>query len=280
MTKKKRVLTRCLGYPLAIYVGILLVFFFFEKSLVYKPTPSRDTYDMSVLPGVFCQELWLDSKDGTRVHAYFFSPDKELATNKPVVLYCHGNAGNISHRLIRLNAFAQAGIPILIMDYRGFGLTKGSPHEQGTYDDAAAGYQWLQTQGWESNQIIAHGTSLGGGIASWIQEQYQCGALVLESTFTSIPGVSKSLFPYLPTFIIRTQYPTLARVKKSTAPLLVIHGDEDEIIPFHMGKELYSSSISVQKSFYHVKGAGHDDIMDLTGSEYFSEYKKLLEILK
>ena len=135
----------------------------------------------------------------------------------------------------------------------------------------------MQSQGWNASQIIAHGTSLGGGIASWVQDQFQCGALVLESTFTSIPGVSKNLFPYLPTFIIRTQYPTLDRVKKSTAPLLVIHGDEDEIIPFHMGEELYSASISDQKLFFHVKGAGHDDIMDLTGLEYFSQYKKLLE---
>ena len=280
MTKKKRVLARCFAYPLVIYVGILLVFFFFEKSLVYKPMPSSDPYDMTTVPGVFSQELWLESKDGTRIHAYFFSPDKEASIDKAVVLYCHGNAGNISHRLIRLNAFAQEGIPILIMDYRGFGFTEGSPHEQGTYEDAAAGYEWLQKQGWKSNRIIAHGTSLGGGIASWIQDEYQCGALVLESTFTSIPGVSKSLFPYLPTFIIRTQYPTLERVKKSNVPLLVIHGDEDEIIPFHMGEELFSSSVSAQKSFFHVVGAGHDDVMDLTGADYFVQYKKLLGQLK
>ena len=280
MSIKKRILLRCISYPVAIYIGIVLVFFFFEKSLVYKPSVASDPYEMTTIAGVHARELWLDSDDGTRVHAYFFSPSKDLNTQTPVVLYCHGNAGNISHRLIKLNHFAQEGIPILIMDYRGFGFTEGSPHEQGTYKDAAAGMQWLLDQGWKSQHVIAHGTSLGGGIASWIHDEHKSGALVLESTFTSIPGVSKMLYPYLPSFIIKTQYPTLERVKKNTAPLLVIHGDRDNIIPFSMGEELYESSISKQKTFFHVPNADHDNLMDLAGREYFKQYHQLIASLK
>ena len=180
----------------------------------------------------------------------------------------HGNAGNISHRLDSISIFHQLGLSVLIIDYRGYGKSTGSPSEEGTYIDAETAWQHLtQEKNINSNEIIIFGRSLGGAVANWLADKYTPAALIIESSFTSIPDIGKHYYPYLPiNLLARIKYPSIDRMNNIMSPVLVIHSENDEIVPYKFGKELFEKA-NQPKVFLDING-GHNDGFLISGDKY------------
>jgi len=210
------------------------------------------------------EEIFLGTPDNISIHAWYIS----RKGSKRTLLFLHGNAGNISHRLESLKIFYDLGLSVLIIDYRGYGLSGGKPHETGTYSDAETAWNYLiNEQDLSPREIIIFGRSLGGGIASWLALEKSPAALILESTFTSMPDMGALRYPYLPVkWLSNIRYPSLERVDKIRSPILVIHSPDDELIPYHHGQQLYERGKS-SKSFLNIEG-GHNDGFLRSGDTY------------
>jgi hypothetical protein len=188
------------------------------------------------------------------------------ATNSPraqfVVLLCHGNAGNISHRLDTCAALLATGVNVFVFDYRGYGRSQGRPSEEGTYRDAQAAYQWLRQEGFPGTNIIAFGESLGGGVAAELAARETVGGLVLQSTFTSVTDMGAELFPWLPVRWLGTiHYDTRSKLPHLKVPVLVMHSPADGLVRFHHGQTNFAAA-NEPKLFWELKGDHNDPLAD------------------
>ncbi|ACF14277.1 conserved hypothetical protein [Chloroherpeton thalassium ATCC 35110] len=224
--------------PGLLYVMVLIYMYAFQRRLVYLPEKRLNAFPDKL--GLPYESLCLTTADKLKIHGWFIPAERERA----VVLFFHGNAGNMSDRLESIALFHQLALSVLIIDYRGFGESQGRPSEAGTYLDADAAWRFLtETKKYSPNQIIVLGRSLGGGIASWLATTYKPRALILEATFTSIPDVGKAVYPFLPIqMLARIHYNSLQRMKSLSIPLLVVHSREDEVIPFEHGQQLFAAA--------------------------------------
>ncbi|NNM04982.1 MAG: alpha/beta hydrolase, partial [Gemmatimonadetes bacterium] len=155
--------------------------------------------------------------------------------------------------------------------YRGYGGSGGKPSEEGFQLDAQAGWRFLMEQVGNHNRIVLFGRSMGGGVAARLAATHRPGALVLESAFTSLAEIGKSVYPFLPRFLLlrlETAFATRQWVQDTDAPLLVIHGTEDQLVPLAMGREIFEAG-GGPKEWYGVRGAGHNDVFWVGGGEYF-----------
>ena len=235
------------------YAAIVALMFLFQSSLVYFPDMARE---ISVTPqayGLAFDSIDIATEDGETLHGWWV-PGGDAGT----VLLFHGNAGNISHRLDYLRMFNRLGYAVLIIDYRGFGRSTGSPSEQGTYRDANAAWNWLTaTRGVKAQDIVIAGESLGGAVASWLAAEQTPRAVLLMSTFTSVPDLAAQLYPLLPVRLIaRFSYDSRANLGRIKAPVLIAHSREDEIVPFSHGEALYAAA-GEPKQFLELTG-GHN----------------------
>jgi hypothetical protein len=192
-------------------------------------------------------------------------------------LFLHGNAGNISHRLEMLKIVHQLGLNCFMLDYRGYGQSQGSPSEQGLYTDAEAAWNWLvQEKGLSSRDIICWGRSLGGAVAAYVARDKNPGALIIESSFTSLPELGQKLYPFLPVKMIsRMSFSTTQYIKYMSCPVLVVHSPEDEIVPFAFGEELYRSA-KEPREFLQIQG-GHNEGFLVSGEAYFRGVRDFLQ---
>src|SRR6266516_1794120 len=182
-----------------VFLGLVVVYLmlrWFEHRQVYQPYRQLETSGSEL--GRPFEDVHFQTSDGVGLNGWFFPADTDSARNHLVYLLCHGNAGNISHRLEHCAALLETGAGVFIFDYRGYGRSEGRPEEQGTYLDAQAAYQWLRQKGYAATGIVALGESLGGGIASELVLRERVGGLILQSTYTSITEVGAELFPWLP----------------------------------------------------------------------------------
>ncbi|MFH0977212.1 MAG: alpha/beta hydrolase [Spirochaetota bacterium] len=178
------------------------------------------------------------------------------SVRKPVILYCHGNGGNVSHLLDIIKMYNKLGYNILVFDYRGYGMNKGSPSEQGTYLDAEAAWNYVvNTRKIPPKNIIIHGRSLGGSIAAWLAMKREPRMLIVESSFTSMKDAAKHNCSCTPALIILTyKYNTAEYLKKVKCPVLIIHSRDDELIPFHQGVRLFELA-NEPKEFCEISGS-------------------------
>lgn len=219
------------------------------------------------------EDAWITTSDGIKLHGWFAAPpDAKLAT-----LFLHGNAGNVTHRVLAILAIREAGSAVLVLDYRGFGKSEGSPSESGVTLDAEAALAWLQQRGFPPERIVLHGESLGTAVAVDLATRTRCAGLVLEAPFTSASAVAGAVIPVLGRTLI-SGFDSLSRIRRVHAPLLVIHGTRDEIIPFEMGQQLFAAA-NEPKHFYAVEGAGHNDITDTAGPAYATRLKEFYRSL-
>jgi uncharacterized protein len=237
------------------YAAIVALVFWFQPKLVYFPM--KGSY--AVTPqsrGLPFEPVRLKTEDGEQLAAWWVAA---AAPAQGSVLLFHGNAGNISHRIEYAKMFYALGYNTLLVDYRGYGESSGEPSEQGTYRDAAASWQWLtQTRGVAASDIVIFGESLGGGVASWLAARHPARALILASTFTSIPDLGAEVYPWLPVrWISRIHYDSRAHVEKIRMPLLVAHSPADELIPYTHGKRLHAAAHE-PKAFLELAG-GHNE---------------------
>lgn len=262
---------------LAFACGGAVVFLrWFEQRNVYQPTATLWAGPDAL--GRPHEEVWLRAADGERLHALFFP----AATNAPrrhlAVLHCHGNGGNISHRLEWFDALLETGVNVLGFDYRGYGRSGGRPSEAGTYLDAQAAYAWLRQRGFAGTSIIAHGESLGGAVAAELAVREPLAGLVLQSTFTSVPDIGAELFPWLPVRrLSRIRYDTLAKLPGLHLPLLVVHSRSDTLIPFHHGERLFAAA-NEPKLFREVAG-DHNDTLEADRRRLLDTFEAFLEMV-
>jgi hypothetical protein len=247
---KELLLLASLG--LLLYLAVALYLYLNQTNLIHLPhLPSRDVEATPTRIGLAYQQVSLISEDGVTLDGWFVPHDNPRAT----LLFFHGNAGNISHRLDSLSIFNSLGLSVLIFDYRGYGRSGGKPSEKGLYRDARAAWHYLtEERAIPGDSIILFGRSLGGAIATYLGAEHVVMGLVLESTFTSAPDMAAELYPWLPVRrLTRYQYNTLERMTSIRSPVMVIHSRNDEIIPFRHGRQLYNSAPE-PKRFLELNG--------------------------
>jgi fermentation-respiration switch protein FrsA (DUF1100 family) len=205
----------------------------------------------------------LEAADGVRLHAWFVRAPSRRRT----VLLLHGNAGNISHRLDKLAILTDAGADVLLLDYRGYGASEGTPDEPGTYRDADAAYEWLLERGVPAGDVVLYGESLGGAIAVDLAARRPVGGVILESAPSSIIGVARHHYGWLPVgLFLSARYDALERIPRLRAPILILHSGEDEIVPFAMAEELYEAAPE-PKRLLRLRG-GHNDAFLVSAELY------------
>lgn len=198
--------------------------------------PGRELAATPARVGLEFQDVELRTSDGETLHGWWLPHERSRAT----LLFFHGNAGNVSHRLESLEIFHALGVDTLIIDYRGYGRSSGRPTEAGLYRDARAAWDWLtETQGIAGDDIILFGRSLGGAVASELATRVDAAGLILESVFTSVPDIGAELYWWLPVrWLSRLQFDTAEYLRQTELPVLVVHSRDDEIIPFAHGRRL------------------------------------------
>ncbi len=248
-----------------VYGAMLLFVFLYQDHLLFLPNlPSRQVETTPAALGLAYEPLTLTTSDGVELDGWFL-PAK---TARGVILFCHGNAGNISHRLDSLRIFHELGLSVLIFDYRGYGRSQGRPTEAGTYRDAEAAWQYLVGERQvEPSRIVLFGRSLGAAVAARLAALHQPGALILESCFTSVPDMAAKLYPLLPVRLLsRLHYNVVDSLPEVSCPVLVVHSPNDEIIPYSHGERLFAVA-QPPKEFLQLRG-GHNEGFLLSGPAY------------
>ncbi len=271
---------RVVLYLLCAYVGLAVMLMFLENRLLFHPTtvgqswidppaaPSGRTRPMPTIT-----DVTLTAKDGTKIHAWWCT-SKDA---KGAMLYCHGNAGNLSHRgvsIIKLHDIL--GVSVLIVDYPGYGKSAGSPSEAGCYAAAEAGYDWIiGEQKIPAQKVLLYGASLGGGVITEVACKRDHRALILVKTFTSVPDVASEMFWWLPVptrVLVRNRFESKNKLKSCNRPIFIGHGTTDEIIPYSHGERLFASA-NEPRQFHTMHGAGHNDPLP---AEFFAELQAFL----
>ena len=254
------------GLPRALGFLFLLLSPTLAEKLLYQPTRG-DPGPLPTLSGVTGEAVTLEASDGVRIQAWWF----RRSTPAPAVLFLHGNAGDISHRTSLAEGLLEEEISVLLLEYRGYGGSEGRPGEEGFHLDAMAGMDFLEEQLGGSGEIVIFGRSMGGAVAAGLARVRPSGGLILEAAFTSLEAMARTLYPFLPGFLFRRlkgRFDTLEMVKEARAPVFVVHGTRDEVVPFRMGETLFAEA-PAPKGWYEVEGAGHNDVFWVGGSEYF-----------
>jgi fermentation-respiration switch protein FrsA (DUF1100 family) len=242
--------------------GVLAFMFFLQSSLVYFPdgliiaTPGDK--------GMAYEEISFEAADGEQLAAWYVPAEAD----RGVVLFSHGNGGNISYNIPFIENLHRVGLSTFIYDYRGYGKSKGKPTEEGTYSDIAGAWRYLtETRKIPAGQILLYGQSLGGPIAAKLAREKSPAALVLDSTFTSFVDIAGTHYPYLPVrWLARFEYNTMEHVKHVRCPVLVIHSPDDILVPYSQGVALYEAAAE-PKAFIKLRG-GHNDALFLSAEEY------------
>jgi alpha-beta hydrolase superfamily lysophospholipase len=248
-------------------VGVALVLFTVwilacQSSLIYFPT--RDLSGTPADLGLEYESVYFSTEDDVRLHGWYVPAENE----RGAVLLCHGNGGNISHRLDLIELLGEVGLAVFAFDYRGYGESEGSPDEEGTYLDVGAAWDRLVgTRGKPPGRVVIYGRSLGGAICSRAAADNHPAGLILDSTFTSIREAGQEIYPFLPVKLLsRYDYPTLEHVERADCPVLVFHSPDDELIPFHHGQELHAAAKG-PKRLVEVRG-GHNENFGLSYDTY------------
>ncbi|MFQ5641398.1 MAG: alpha/beta hydrolase [bacterium] len=253
------------------FLLIALALRLFENSLVFFP--SKYPLGNWQPRGVKIEDCFFRTEDGAQLHGWFAAHDSAVAT----LLWCHGNAGNITDRVDNLMKLSESPVNIFIFDYRGYGRSEGSPNEANVYQDAVSAYDYLASRpDVDAKKMILFGRSLGGAVAVDLATQRSCHALILESTFTSAKDMAQSLYGPLPVhWIINTQLNSAEKIRRLHVPLLMLHGTHDSIVPFALGKKLFDLA-NEPKEFYKIPGADHNDTYYVGGELYFKTLEEFI----
>lgn len=247
-----------------LYAGLLLLVYVYQGRLLF--VPRRHLAGTPAAQGLAFEEVTLETHDGEALHGWWVPASPERA----VVLFLHGNAGNIADRLAFLEGFQRLGLSTFLFDYRGYGRSTGRPTEEGLYRDAEAAWRYLTTaRGTPARRLVLFGRSLGAGVATWLALRHRPGALILESPFTSVPDLAARLYWYFPVRLLaRLHFDNLRRIPGLEAPLLVLHSSEDELIPFAHGEQVFDAAPE-PKSFLQITGT-HGNNFQMTGPAYWN----------
>ncbi|ODS34845.1 MAG: Alpha/beta hydrolase family protein [Candidatus Scalindua rubra] len=278
-------------YVIYLVIIILLIMIFpkfIEKRLIFHPDKSNDSITPDVY-GLEYDDVTFQTEDGLNLNGWFVpgkksSPDDDLPAcraGRHTLLWFHGNAGNINHRLDNIKMlYDRVPVNVFIFDYRQYGKSEGRVSEQGTYIDARAALSYLRSRkDINHEKIIFFGRSLGSAVAVELALKEKCCAMILETPFTSIKEMGKKLYPFLPiSLFIRTKYDSLSKIGDIKVPILIMHGDKDELVPIEQARKLYETA-DEPKEFYTIPGATHNDTHIVGGEEYFDVIKRFVNKL-
>ena len=254
-----------------VYAVICLAVYLFQAKLVYFPERQIEATPKQIR--LEYEPVTLQTEDGIKLSAWFVPAQPA----RGAVLFCHGNAVNISHLLDSIEIFHRLRLSTLVFDYRGYGQSEGAPSEEGTYRDAEAAWRYLVEQrGIAPNQIVISGRSLGGSVAAWLGNRHPSAALIIESSFTSIADIGAATYRYLPVRLLsRFEYNTAESLRKVRSPVLIIHSRKDELIPYSHGMELFRSAHD-PKAFLEITG-DHNSGFLTSGALYEEGIQKFLD---
>ena len=222
-----------------------------SRSIFY---PIRSIAATPAALGLAFEDVFIKTEDNVTINAWLV----KSSTQRGTLIFCHGNAGNIGDRLEKILLFHQMGLNILVIDYRGYGKSQGQPSEAGIYKDAVAAYDYLLTrQDIDRSRIIGYGESLGGAVAVDLGTKRNLAALIIDSSFTNAADMAKTIYPFIPSFLLGTKLDSAAKVRAVTIPKLFIHSRADEIVPFRLGERLYQAAAQ-PKEFLELSG-GHNN---------------------
>jgi fermentation-respiration switch protein FrsA (DUF1100 family) len=251
-----------------IYVIAAGSLFVFQRRLIYLPDTEREAPSEAGLSGV--REVVLQTPDGVRLIAWY----APAAPGKPTLLYFHGNAGGLSDRADRIKRFAGAGYGVFMPSYRGYSGSTGTPSELAINADARLAYEHLRKLGVAERAIVLYGESLGSGVAVRLASEQPVGAVILDAPYTSLPDVGKLFYPVMPvqTFMV-DRFDSKKHISAVRAPILILHGTNDQVVPFTLGKALFEAAPQ-PKEMVVLQGAGHSDIYA------FGAFSRLDEFLR
>ena len=262
------------------YIGLAIVLYIGQSNLVFMP--SKDVLETPKTVGLNFEDIQLTARDNVNLGAWFVPAKDNDSIGKGVILFCHGNGGNIGSRVSYLPIFRELGLATFLFDYRGYGKSEGQPSEEGTYADVEAAWQYLtQQRKIPPQKIIIYGESLGGAIASYmaqniaqnssqniaqknVQQEIKntAGGLILASTFTSISDRASELYPFLPIrWISRFSFNSIDRLPTIKIPVLIIHSTDDEIIPFSHGDRNFQAA-NEPKRLIKLSGDHNNGFLD------------------
>jgi fermentation-respiration switch protein FrsA (DUF1100 family) len=242
-----------------------------DRFIYYPMRYPQGAWELQTKAGA--EDRWLTTSDGTRLNAWWFPKrDARFAT-----VFLHGNAGNVTHRIDHALAVRDAGSAFLVVDYRGYGKSQGQPNENGLYQDADAAYTELLHLGYAQDRIIVQAESLGTAIAVDLATRKQCVGVILESPLMSAGRMAGTVLPFLGPLVVRG-YDTYSKIARVHVPLMVIHGDADEIVPFSQGRAVFNAA-NEPKLFWSVAGAHHNDLLEVAGPEYVARLRDFYDRL-
>jgi uncharacterized protein len=244
---------------LSIFIfAILLVLSirYIERRSLYFPM--KDITTTPAQAGLPYEEVYFKTSDNKRLNGWLISSDRTVFT----VIFCHGNAGNIGHRLEKIAMLNKLGLNVFIFDYRGYGKSDGAPSESGLYKDVLAAYDFLVSdRGIKGDDIIVYGESLGGAVAIDLAAKASVKALIAEDTFTSVKDMARMAYPFMPPFVFSTRFDSISKVKEIGCPKLIIHSLDDEIVPFSLGEKLFNAAHE-PKRFLKIRGGHNTAFLD------------------
>ncbi|MHC4641744.1 MAG: alpha/beta hydrolase [Planctomycetota bacterium] len=259
---------------LVAYLGLGALLYIMQPTFLYSPVQEISNTPDEL--GMDFEDVVFKTEDGLRLNGWYIPADNSQLT----VLFCHGNGGNIMHRLDSINIIVNLGLNCFIFDYRGYGGSEGKTSEEGTYLDAMAAYKWLtEEKKISTDNIIIFGRSLGGSIATQLASKVEAKTLIIESTFTSFIDIGRRFYPYMPVrWFARFSYRTIDYIMDVRCPVMIIHSRDDEIVPFEFGLNLYEAA-NEPKEFVEIFGS-HNDGFLVSSEVYNKAWNKWLQFLK
>ncbi len=244
-----------LSFAVTAALLVLLVRYIEGRSIFF---PMKDLTATPADIGLAYEEVTIAASDGTKLYGWFVP----RAGADDVVLFLHGNAGNVGHRLDKIRMLNGLGVATLIIDYRGYGRSEGRPSERGLYRDADAAYEHLvRTRGVPAGRIVVYGESLGGAVAVDLAARRTVRALITEGTFTSVPAMVRASLPFVPSAALGSRFDSLSKIGRVAAPKLFIHSADDEIVPYAMGEILYGRA-GEPKELMRLRGGHNTAFLD------------------
>jgi len=236
------------------YILLLTIVFFFQRNLLYHPSVDNYLKDQNTNEPTEIEKVKITTKDNIDLVAWFYKKNLEKFKT---ILFFHGNAGSLENRTYKLNHFKDLNVNFLIIAWRGFNGNKGKPNEMGLYEDAKSAIKWLKTQNIKEKNIILYGESLGTGVAVEIAQNKNYAGIILESPFTSMVDMGKKYYPFFPVnLLLKDKFESYKKINNVFAPVLIMHGKIDKIVPYDMGKKMHELA-NEPKFFYSQEYGDH-----------------------
>ena len=244
MKKYKMVITNIIGFLIILYLILVMFIYLYQRKLLYHPSENNYLDESSLDHKI--EKIYIQSDN--ELIAWYYLNNQSYKT----ILFFHGNAGKLDNRIYKLNELSKLQVNYLIIAYRGFSGNNGYPSEKGLYKDSQAAKNWLNKKGVQDNNIILYGESLGTAVAVDLASNNKFAGIILESPFTSMVKLAKKYYPYLPVkLLLKDKYESEIKLKTISAPILIMHGKKDKIVPFEMGEEMFIKSIDPKFKYFN-----------------------------